>query len=87
MNSKEQYPKKCPHCGERIEPLSPINKKHLIKSIAIGTVAGTAVGAWFVTWWFEGMGFNNMMAVVHLISGAVLGALAGWGASSYSKKS
>ncbi|MDH5719454.1 MAG: hypothetical protein OEZ13_02420 [Spirochaetia bacterium] len=80
-----EYPKKCPECGAKINPLPEKNKRKIVVSILIGAFAGLLVGFWFVTWWFQGLRWD-LMTIVHLISGAVLGALVGWGAGAYSSK-
>ena len=79
------YPEKCPECGAKLSPKTPVNKRKLLFSILVGAVIGSLVGLWFVSWWFQGLRWD-LMSVVHLISGAVLGALAGWGAGAYTSK-
>ena len=81
-------PKKCPECGADLRPpAKPGRALRIFISISIGTLIGLASGFWFVDWWFEGSGFFNTMAIVHEISGAILGGLTGWGAGAYASRS
>lgn len=64
--------KVCPTCGR---PHKDISK---IKHMAVGAVIGWAVGLTFVYFWFGlEAGLLSFMAVVHQISGTILGALGG----------
>ena len=61
----------CPTCGKAY-------KNSAIKPIIVGTVIGFLSGILFVALWFGiDAGMFHVMAVVHAISGAILGAFGG----------
>lgn len=61
----------CPTCGKAY-------KNSAIKPIIVGTVIGFLSGILFVALWFGvDAGMFHVMAIVHAISGAILGAFGG----------